>query len=66
MLDGLCSVCYYIIIVNLHKEFHMKSALLTALALVYIVSMALAGSYFLAKSANLLILKNNVTLQNKN
>lgn len=44
----------------------MKSALLTALALVYIVSMALAGSYFLAKSANLMLLKNNVTLQNKN
>lgn len=44
----------------------MKTALLTALAFIYIVIMALAGSYFLAKSANLILLKNNITLQNKN
>lgn len=44
----------------------MKAALLTALALIYIVAMALAGSFFLAKSANLVLLKNNVYLQNKN
>ena len=43
-----------------------KIRVTTALALVYIVAMSLAGSYFLAKSATLMLLKNNVTLQNKN